>query len=412
MKALILTFGTKGDIEPYIALGRALKDAGHDATIGTAWSYEDDVRALGVDFIPSNSLMLEVMQDALGSMAGPADLQRAAKAMTRGVRVSLDDQLRAVRSTKPDIIVYHPKCLGAPHLAEHLGIPAVLSLPLPFYTPTSSYPVPFIPRDLGPRLNRWSYGLNRAESLMYGGITNDFRHKLGLSSLTRWADPLLRPDGGPLDILYPYSRHVVPVPADYPATAHVTGYWFTGRGASWEPPQELKDFLAAGEAPMYIGFGSMGFGQGAEQRGEAITWALRSTGIRAIVATGWGGVATESSDDVLVIDSAPHDWLFPRVSAVVHHGGAGTTGIGLASGRPSLVCPFLGDQSFWANRVHELGAGPAPLPRAKITARALAERFTDLVETDSYRSGSALLAQRISTESGTEQAVEILQRLA
>ncbi|TSI14994.1 glycosyltransferase [Brevibacterium aurantiacum] len=412
MKALILTFGTKGDIEPYIALGRALKDAGHDATIGTAWSYEDDVRALGVDFIPSNSLMLEVMQDALGSMAGPADLQRAAKAMTRGVRVSLDDQLRAVRSTKPDIIVYHPKCLGAPHLAEHLGIPAVLSLPLPFYTPTSSYPVPFIPRDLGPRLNRWSYGLNRAESLMYGGITNDFRHKLGLSSLTRWADPLLRPDGGPLDILYPYSRHVVPVPADYPATAHVTGYWFTGRGASWEPPQELKDFLAAGEAPMYIGFGSMGFGQGAEQRGEAITWALRSTGIRAIVATGWGGVATESSDDVLVIDSAPHDWLFPRVSAVVHHGGAGTTGIGLASGRPSLVCPFLGDQSFWANRVHELGAGPAPLPRAKITARALAERFTDLVETECYRSGSALLAQRISTESGTEQAVEILQRLA
>ena len=412
MKALILTFGTKGDIEPYIALGRALKDAGHDATIGTASGYEDDVRSLGVDFIPSNSLMLEVMQDALPSMAGVAGLQRAAKAMTEGIRVSLDDQLRAVRSANPDIIVYHPKCLGATHLAEFLGIPAVLSLPLPFYTPTSSYPIPFVSRELGPRLNRWSYGLNRAESLMYGGITNDFRRKLGLPSLSRWADPLLKPDGGPVDILYPYSRHVVPIPPDYPSTAHVTGYWFTGRGTSWEPPQELKDFLAAGQAPLYIGFGSMGFGQGAEHRGKAITSALRSTGIRAIVATGWGSVVAESTDEVLVIDSAPHDWLFPRVSAVVHHGGAGTTGIGLASGRPSLVCPFLGDQSFWGNRVHELGAGPKPLPRAEITERALAARLTDLVETDSYRSNSAHLAQRISTESGTDRAVEILQQLA
>lgn len=412
MKALILTFGTKGDIEPYIGLGRALKDAGHDATIGTASGYEDDVRSLGVDFVPSNSRMLEVMQDALPTMASPADLQKAAKAMTEGIRVSLDDQLRAVRSTNPDIVVYHPKCLGAPHLAEYLGIPAVLSLPLPFYTPTSSYPIPFVSRELGPRLNRWSYALNRAESLMYGGITNDFRHKLGLSSLSRWADPLLRPDGGPVDILYPYSRHVVPVPPDYPSTAHVTGYWFTGRGASWEPPEELSNFLAAGEAPLYIGFGSMGFGKGAEQRGAAITSALKSTGIRAIVATGWGSVTADSTDDVLVIDGAPHDWLFPHVSAVVHHGGAGTTGIGLASGRPSLVCPFLGDQSFWAGRVHELGVGPKPLPRADITAHTLAGRFTDLVETDSYRSNSARLAERISTESGAERAVEILERMA
>lgn len=412
MRALILTFGTKGDVEPYIALASALKSAGHEAAIATAAGFEDDVRSLGLDFVPSNSLMLEVMQDALPTMAGAADLQRAAKAMTASIRVSFDDQLRAVRGTNPDIIVYHPKCLGAPHLAEHLGVPAVLSLPLPFYTPTSSYPIPFVPRDLGPRLNRWSYALNRAESLMYGGMVNDFRHKLGLPALSRWANPLVKPDGGPMEVLYPYSRHVVPVPPDYPSTAHVTGYWFTGRGTTWEPPQELSDFLAAGEAPVYIGFGSMGFGKGSDQRGAAITSALKSTGTRAIIATGWGSIAAESTDDVLVIDGAPHDWLFPRVSAVVHHGGAGTTGIGLASGRPSLICPFLGDQSFWANRVHELGAGPRSLPRAQITAHSLAERITDLMETESYRSNSAHLARAISAESGADRAVEILQQLA
>lgn len=412
MKALILTFGTKGDVEPYIALGKALKSAGHEVTVGTASGFEDDVRALGVDFVPSNSLMLDVMQDALPTMAGAADLQRAAKAMAASIRVSFDDQLRAVRSTNPDIIVYHPKCLGAPHLAEYLGIPAVLSLPLPYYTPTSSYPIPFIPQDLGPRLNRWSYALNRAESLMYGGMINGFRHKLGLRALSRWADPLVKPDGGAVDVLYPYSRHVVPIPPDYPSTAHVTGYWFTGRRTTWEPPQELSDFLAAGEPPIYIGFGSMGFGKGAEHRGAAITSALKSTGSRAIIATGWGSVATASTDDVLVIDGAPHDWLFPHVTAVIHHGGAGTTGIGLASGRPSLICPFLGDQSFWAKRVHELGAGPKSLPRTEMTAYALTERITDLLETDSYRSSSGHLAEAISAENGTDRAVDILQHLA
>ncbi len=411
MRALILTFGTKGDIEPYVALAAALNAAGHEATIGTAGGFEQDVRELGVDFVPSNTRMLELMQNLLPTMAGPSDLTKTMKAMTESMREAFDDQLRAVRSTHPDIIVYHPKCLGAPHLAEYLGIPAVLSIPLPFYTRTSAHPVPFIPRSMGPRLNRLSYQLGRSSSLLYGGMINDFRRKLDLGGLPRWADPLRNPDGSPVEILYPYSRHVVPIPDDYPPSAHVTGYWFTNRGAGWEPPPELRDFLSAGEPPLYIGFGSMGFGKGADDRGESITAAVKTVGQRAIVATGWGGVSVGGSDDILVIDGAPHDWLFPRVSAVVHHGGAGTTGIGLASGRPTLVCPFLGDQPFWANRVHELGAGPPPLPRAEISADSLAERIGELLTTGSYRRTAARLAELISAENGTARAVEILERL-
>lgn len=411
MRALILTFGTKGDIEPYIALAAELDAAGHEATIGTAEGFEADVRELGVNFVSSNTRMLELVQSALPTMAGPSDLVKTLKAMTESMREAFDDQLRAVRSTRPDIIVYHPKCLGAPHLAEYLGIPAVLSIPLPFYTRTSAYPIPFIPESMGAGLNRISYELRRASSLMYGGMINDFRHQLGLRALSRWADPLLNPDGSPVEILYPYSRHVVPVPTDYPPTAHVTGYWFTGRGARWKPPPELSEFLGRGEPPLYIGFGSMGFGKGAHERGAAITSAVKSLDVRAIVATGWGGVMIDGTDDVLVVEGAPHDWLFPRVSAVVHHGGAGTTGVGLASGRPTLVCPFLGDQSFWANRVYELGAGPLPLPRSEITADSLAERITDLLTTRSYRDTSAHLAKQISTEDGPRRAVEILERL-
>lgn len=180
---------------------------------------------------------------------------------------------------------------------------------------------------------------------------------------------------------------MVPVPADYPDTAHVTGYWFLDQ-AEWQPPAHLAEFLHAGEPPVYIGFGSMGFGNGAEERRDAILGALRRTGLRGIIATGWGGIAppapgADLGDDVLVIEGAPHDWLVPRVAAVVHHGGAGSTAAGLRAGRPTLIVPFLGDQPFWAARVHEIGAGPRPLSRGRL-GTGLEERLLDLVATPSY----------------------------
>lgn len=411
MKVLILSFGTKGDIEPYIAMAQALDAAGHEAVLGTAEGFADDVRGLGVEFVAVNSRMLELVQHALPTMSGPKDLMRTLRAMTESMREGLDDQVRAVRHTRPDLIVYHPKTLGAPHLAEYLDVPAVLSIPLPFYTKTAAYPIPFVPRSLGTRLNRLSYEFGRASSLLYGGMIYDLRRKLGLSPLSRWADPLRNPDGTPIDVIYPYSRHVVPVPGDYPPTAHVTGYLFTDRGTDWEPPPELADFLAAGDPPVYIGFGSMGFGQGARERGEAITSALASTGIRAVVATGWGGVSITGGENVLVIEGAPHDWLFPRVSAVVHHGGAGTTGIGLASARPSLICPFVGDQPFWGERVHALGAGPRPLPRAQFTAGSLARRIEDLVGTERYRTNAAEIAEGVASEDGAAAAVDTVEQI-
>lgn len=411
MKVLILSFGTKGDIEPYIALARALDGAGHEAVLGTADGFADDVRGLGVDFMPVNSRMLEVIQDVLPTMSGPKDLMRTLRAMTQSMREGLDDQIRAVRRTRPDLIVYHPKTLGAPHLAEYLDVPAVLSIPLPFYTKTADHPIPFVPGSLGARLNRLSYEFGRVSSLLYGGMINDLRRKLRLSPLSRVFDPLRNPDGTPVDVIYPYSHHVVPVPRDYPPSAHVTGYLFTDRGTGWVPPPELADFLAAGDPPVYIGFGSMGFGRGAHERGEAITSALESTGVRAVVATGWGGVSVAGSENVLVIDAAPHDWLFPRVSAVVHHGGAGTTGIGLASACPSLICPFVGDQQFWGERVHTLGAGPRPLPRAQITARSLERRIEDLLGTETYRTNATAIAEGIASEDGAAAAVDTIEEI-
>src|SRR5699024_10154168 len=150
-----------------------------------------------------------------------------------------------------------------------------------------------------------------------------------------------------------------------------TRAWVPGGGGGWEPPAGLRDFLEAGDPPVYVGFGSMGFGgqAGAARRTERLVSLLRRHGRRVVLATGWGGVAgIDGAEDVLSLTSAPHERLFPRVEAVIHHGGSGTVHAGLRAGRPTLVCPFLGDQPFWGKRVQEAGAGPAPVPRRALTS--------------------------------------------
>ncbi len=172
------------------------------------------------------------------------------------------------------------------------------------------------------------------------------------------------------------------------------------------------DFLAAGEPPVYVGFGSMGFGKGANERRDAILAALRVHGLRGIVATGWGGITpgAAGTDDVLVLEGAPHQWLFPRVAAVVHHGGAGSTAAGLRAGRPTLVVPFLGDQPFWGARIHALGVGPAPLP-ARNLGTGLADRLGDLVHTGSYASRAAGVGAAIRAENGLAAGVRVLEQI-
>lgn len=166
--------------------------------------------------------------------------------------------------------------------------------------------------------------------------------------------------------------------------------------------------LDAGPA-IYIGFGSMGFAKQSAKRSEMILDAVRRAGLRAIAAKGWGGLEDISDARIHVIDEAPHDWLFPRVAAVVHHGGAGTTAAGLRAGRPTLICPVLGDQPFWGARVHALEAGPPPLPLRKATPATLSASIKQLLSTDRYADRAASLARGIALDDGTGDAVRALE---
>lgn len=311
--------------------------------------------------------LLRLSQLALGEIEGFADALRLSQIMRPAIRKSMDDEWTAARTFAPNLIIYHPKCLGSCHVAEALHIPAVMSLPI--YTPTVAFPVPFMPsiRLGSTRLNAWfnrfTFRLGLRASTMYRGVVNDFRVKtLGQRALGRSADTLVRSDGMPVPILYSYSPSVLPIPADFPSHVHVTGYWFLDRSSDWQPTTDLVRFLEGGPPPVYVGFGSMS-GRRAEQRAKVVVEALRVSGQRGVLASGWGALkAVDLPPNVVMVDAVPHDWVFSQVAAVVHHGGAGTTAAGLRAGRPMVICPFLADQPFWGRVVCQRGVGPKPIP--------------------------------------------------
>lgn len=420
MRVLLTSFGTRGDIQPYAAFAGALANAGHEVTLAIPEQMADLVPDAGrgrITLRPTGTEMMRLLQEVMPELSGPRDALKTFGIMRDAMRRHLDETWEAAQQQEadggaPDVVVHHSKCQGAPHIAEKFGVPAVLSLPLPFYTPTAAHPAPFFGNaSFGARGNRATYAVGRLGNVTYAGMLSDFREKIGLSGrVGRFDDPLMAPDGSAVHLLYPYSRHVLPVPADYPPTAHVTGFWFLDRDEALT--EEVEAFLDAGDAPVYLGFGSMGFGKGAEQRRDAVLGALAETGLRGIVATGWGGIAQGSapSDDVLMVEGAAHDRLFPRCAAVVHHGGAGSVAAGLRAGRPTLISPFLGDQPFWAARLRELGVGPAPVPPKRLGTR-LAARLGELVGTPAYASRAAAVGERIRNEDGLGNGVRALERI-
>jgi sterol 3beta-glucosyltransferase len=406
-KILINTFGTRGDIQPFIALGKGLKTAGFEVAVCTSEGYKTFVEEQGLHYAHMDNELLRLSQAALSESSGLLSIMRQ---MVPAMRRSMDDEWNAALTFQPDLIIYHPKCLGSYHVAEKLHIPAIMSLPLPFYTPTREFPVPFMSGiQLGGWFNQFSYRLMGLSSGMFGGTINDFRAKtLGMSPIGRFADGLLRSDGKPVPVLYPYSPSLLPVPKDFPAHVHVTGCWFLDQTTTWQPEPELVRFLAAGTAPVYIGFGSIG-ARNAEKRTRIVLEALEKSGQRGLLVSGWGGLkASDLPQNVLMAESIPHDGLFPQVAAVVHHGGAGTTAAGLRAGKPTVICPFMADQPFWGRLVYQQGLGPEPIPQSKLNADRLADAIHKAVNDQTIQHRAAEMGEKIRAEDGVARAVEII----
>ena len=424
MKALIMTLGTRGDVQPFVALARALDAAGHEAVLCAPRRFAAFVTGNGVQFAG-------VDDGPLRQLDTPAD---AGAAFAGGLRTRLR-QIRAMPSmfddvladcwriatdgagAGSDVVLHNGGIMAGQHVAEALGVPAVLGLPLPLYVPTREFPWPgqSLPFGLPGPVNRATFAGMRLPAVTFGRVIDRWRRDtLGLPPRAGRHDPTVRPDGGPAPILHAYSPSVLPRPADWPAGAEVTGYWFLPPEAAL--PAEVDQFLAAGPAPVFAGFGSMS-GLDPQTCTRAVVKAAAFTGHRLVLATGWGGLdaatasaaATEFGVELLVVGDVDYQRLFPRMAVIVHHGGAGTTGTAFAAGRPQVVCPFVADQPFWGRVAHARGVGPMPLPQRKLTGPALAQRIAEATEPAAVAAASDL-GKRIAREPGLDRAVAQIER--
>jgi sterol 3beta-glucosyltransferase len=407
MRIAIQTLGTRGDVQPYLALALGLMGKGHTVQLVAPVQFEDLARVHGVPFasLPGEFLALLDTPEGKAAVAGGKGFSAGFKLLKHVrplMRRLLDEEWNAVRSFEPGVIVYHPKSIASPHLAEKLGKPCILASPLPGFTPTSAFPSPLLPfRSLGP-FNRASHVLStKGASLLFGKLIMEWRTEtLGLP---RRRTSSVTPSG----TIYAYSRQVFPVPPDWGDDVLVSGYWFLD-SEDWAPPDSLDAFLRAGDPPIYVGFGSMP-GIDPQHLASVMIDALALCGKRGLLATGGGALKAERLPaHIHLIEQAPHDALFPFVAATIHHGGAGTTAASLRAGKPMAICPFFGDQPFWARRMSKLGVAPQPLDRRKITADAVATAIRTMGEAP-MRARANALGERVRQEDGVSLAVRFIE---
>lgn len=414
MRISIVASGTRGDVQPYIALGKGLKTAGNSVRVITSDDFEGLVTGAGLEFSSMGESVEALLQtpewrqrmESGNFLAIMRHMTAAAKERAYDLAHKLPPLF-----TETDLIVTGMSGMGGTFsIAEKLKIPIVQAYVFPI-TPTHDFPGPLTPTlPFGRLLNRLSFLPVRQmlwQSVRVTDVT--IRQQLGMPRASFFG-PYKALQRDQVPILYGYSRHVLPPPSDWDARTHVTGYWFLDPPADWLPPTDLVDFLSAGAPPVYIGFGSMG-NRSPEETTELALKALALSGQRGVLASGWGGMSqTDLPDTVHMLKSVYHSWLFPQMAAVVHHGGAGTTAAGLRAGIPSVIVPFFGDQPFWGQRVAALGVGPTPIPRKRLTAEKLAQAITSAVSDSQLRQRAAELGRKIRDEDGITSAASLLNQ--
>ena len=408
MQIVVMASGTRGDVQPMIALGVALRQAGHAVRLLAGENFSPWIRSYGLEAYPTSD-MEALMRSELGVAWVEGDSQlRQLRAMKDLLHLTagrmIQDTIEGTRGADLLISGFVAEPFGQA-ISERLSIPQI-SVALQPYRATSSGPASLLALRPGAtsRANRWTGRFAERISWSVASQTvGVLRERLGLPAHT--TRTYLRA-ARQIPALYAMSRHVVPPIAD--ANVHTTGYWFLNEAAA--PPADLERFLEAGDPPVYVGFGSMSSSDPAATV-RMIVAAAERVGRRAVIGRGWSGAAApELPATAFLLDAAPHQWLFPRMAALVHHGGAGTTAAGLAAGKPTLIVPHMADQPYWGRRVAELGVGAPPLPRGKLSAAALAERLELLLGDGQIQARAADLGERIRAERGVEEAVAWVNR--
>ncbi|QFG22944.1 glycosyltransferase [Actinomadura sp. WMMB 499] len=419
MRVLLLTYGVRGEVEPFVALGRALRESGHEAVLAGPAPFAPFAAEHGVEFAALDAGLAAGLRDTVTGGRGVLRRMSLVRTLASGgpaLRRVLDDAWDAAREVRPDVVVHHAFPMAGRHLAERLDVPGVLLTLDPMYLPTGEFPNPLYPAPAGlpRRLNRATYELPALAWRVTAPTVGRWRREsLRLPPERGRRGAPRRAAAGARLVLNAVSRHVLPPAADWPPTVRTIGYLRLPPPPGWRPPAALAAFLAAGEPPVCVGFGSA-VGRDPGASGRTVAEAVARAGVRAVVVGGAGGIRVggPGTDErrLCFVDEVPYEWLLPRVSAVVHHGG-GTTTPAAASGRPQVLCPFGGDQPSWARRLHRIGVAPAPLPQSRLTAAGLAAALREALGDPGIRRRAAELGRRVRGEDAGAAAVAELAGL-
>ncbi|KAJ4991010.1 glycosyltransferase family 28 domain-containing protein [Stagonosporopsis vannaccii] len=452
LNIVIQVVGSRGDVQPFVALGKVLKDTyGHRVRLATHPTFKDFVIENGLEFFSIGGDPAELMAFMVknpGLMPGmntlwSGDVGKRRKGIAEilrgtwrscietgnglgvdplkqtveewmGIEEQLPEQLK--KPFVADAIIANPPAFGHVHCAEKLGIPLHMMFTMP-WSPTQQFPHPLAniqSSNADPTItNYMSYIM--VDLLTWqglGDIINRFRKEsLSLDPISMiWAPAMLARMKVPFT--YCWSPALIPKPSDWSHHISIAGFYFLDLAQNYTPEPALAAFLDAGEPPVYIGFGSIVVDD-PNAMTKMIMDAVKITGRRALVSKGWGGLGADElgiPEGVFMLGNCPHDWLFKRVSAVVHHGGAGTTAAGIAAGRPTVVVPFFGDQPFWGAMVARAGAGPDPVPYKDLTAEKLAESIGKALEPQSLERAQEL-CNKIKQENGSQSGAQSFHQL-
>ena len=407
VRFVAVSFGSRGDIEPFITLGRALGQAGHEVRLLTHPEYAP--MAAGLELVAARGRSVRELMESpegrelLARIGNPLTaLRRLADLLAPELALIYADVARVVADA--DAVLAFPATFPALDVAAALNRPAVHVHHVPA-VPTRRFPVPATyigARSLTPLGNRASYAF---DAWLLRRLTHAAAGRARATALGS-ARRVRAPRAG---AVVGVSPRVLPPPPDWPGDVVTCGYWWgANRHAALPPATEA--FLAAGPAPVFVGLGSTPLPDAGATTRE-IAGAARDAGVRVVLQRGWAGLGEGVADPhVHVVGDVSYDALFPRVAAVAHHGGAGTTALGLRHARPTLCLPAVADQFFWGHRVAALGAGPAPLPVKRLRRDHLAERLSTLVGDSAYRERTRVIAPALESEDGCGVAVAAIER--
>ena len=414
MQATLIAAGSRGDVQPYIALGAGLKQAGHAVRVLASPDFRDLITTHGLTFFDMGGSVQSVAQGMEGLLEGGNLLKIMASMGPAAERLVMEAVVSGIAASHgSDVIIAGLGGLFVGQaISEKLGIEFVPAYLYPF-TPTRAFGSVLSPLPLM-RLPGWAVRLSHrmAQQMMWqtfrAADTIARRQVLRIPAASFWG-PYASLERADRLILCGYSPQVIPVPSDWGSPIHVTGYWFLDPSMEWQPPADLVDFIESGPPPVYIGFGSM-INRRPEEVAELVLRAIDQASQRAVLSAGWGGLAGgRLPSTVFMAGPVPHTWLFPKMAAVVHHGGAGTTAAGLRAGVPSITVPYFGDQPFWGQRVAALGVGPRPIPRSRLTVEGLAQALHSATTDAAMRQRAVQLGEAIRAEDGIGNAVRVIE---